>query len=82
MEPASKTFEAELVEHRPGGVLRLAPPIAPFELVVRRRADGSELIRTPAELDAPELLLDTVRRDLDEMTVDEFIAEWKMPDSL
>lgn len=92
MQPASTVYEAELVEHLgprahvPGAIVPdladelMAEQASEIDLVVRRLADGSEIIRTPADLGSPDALLATVRDDLDNMTVDEFINEWKMPE--
>jgi hypothetical protein len=79
MEHAATIFEAELVEvPKRAGILK-SEIVAPLDLVVRRRDDGSEVVRTPAELETPSILLATVENDLRTMTVDEFMAEWKMP---
>ncbi|HEY5320138.1 MAG TPA: hypothetical protein VIJ76_04595, partial [Galbitalea sp.] len=80
MELASAVFEAELApaSRRPG-MLKLEVT-APLDLVIRRRDDGTEIVRMPAELDTPDILLETAQRDLDTMTVDEFLAEWRMPE--
>ncbi|HEY4270045.1 MAG TPA: hypothetical protein VGM94_17820 [Galbitalea sp.] len=91
MQPASAVFEAELVQHLgsrahvPGAIVPdladelMAEQSSEIDLVVRRLADGSEIIRTPADLGSPEALLTTAREDLQNMTADEFINEWKMP---
>jgi hypothetical protein len=91
MESASTVFEAALVEHvGPGthipGVIApgltealMAEEPSSIDLVVRRLDDGTEIIRTPADLGDPDTLLATARQDLARMTVDEFVAEWKMP---
>jgi hypothetical protein len=51
-----------------------------IDLVVRRRDDGTELVRTPADLGSPDDLLATAQSDLETMTVEEFLAEWQMPE--
>jgi hypothetical protein len=91
MDNASTVYEAALVGHvRPGthvpGVIapRLADELmaeepSQVDLVVRRRDDGTEIIRTPADLGSPDTLLAAAIADLKTMSVDEFIAEWKMP---
>jgi hypothetical protein len=61
-----------------GDVLMADEPSA-LDLVVRRRDDGSEIVRTPADLGSPVALLTTAERDLAEMSVEEFLAEWEMP---
>ncbi|WP_255577064.1 hypothetical protein [Cryobacterium inferilacus] len=50
------------------------------DLVIRRRASGAEILRTAADLGDPHLLLETVRRDLETKTVDEFVREWRVVD--
>jgi hypothetical protein len=81
MEPAATIFEAELVE-RPRRGKAGSHVALPLDLVVRRRNDGEELVRTPAELTSPEALLATVQDDLLHMTPEQFVAEWKMPDGV
>lgn len=53
--------------------------VADVDLVVRRRDTGREIMRTPANVGDPEILVHRVRRDLEEKTVEEFIAEWRLP---
>jgi hypothetical protein len=53
------------------------PPIF-SNLVVRRRDTGAEVLRTRADIGDPELLLAQVRRDLEEKSVAEFAAEWRL----
>lgn len=79
MEPASTVFEAELVEQRRRGKTGHHRAL-PLELVVRRREDGAEIVRTPAEQASPEALLATAQDDLLHMSVEQFLAEWKMPE--
>jgi hypothetical protein len=50
------------------------------DLVIRRRAGGAEILRTAADGGDPHVLLDTVRRDLETKTVEEFIREWRILD--
>jgi hypothetical protein len=50
------------------------------DLVIRRRAGGAEVLRTAADVGDPHVLLDTVRRDLETKTVEEFIREWRVLD--
>ncbi|MCS6562917.1 MULTISPECIES: hypothetical protein [Curtobacterium] len=50
-----------------------------FDLVVRRRDDGAEVLRTRAgDADQAERLLETVERDLDEKDVTTFVSEWRV----
>ncbi|HEY2642467.1 MAG TPA: hypothetical protein VGI56_01825 [Galbitalea sp.] len=91
MEPASAIFEAELVEHlgpganQPGAIVPglrdalMAEEPSHVDLVVRRRDDGTELVRTPADLGSPDDLLAAAQHDLATMSVEEFVAEWQMP---
>jgi hypothetical protein len=53
---------------------------ADTDLVVRRRDTGREVMRTPADVGDPEILVYQVRRDLESKTVEEFVAEWRLPD--
>lgn len=79
MEPASTVYEAELVEQTRRG--KTGSHVAlPLDLVVRRREDGAEIVRTTSEHASPETLLATAQADLLHMSPDEFLAEWKMPD--
>ena len=94
--PASEHLTADL-EPRRGHPLRKAArwaatiafaavgggidDVAHFDLVVRRRESGREILRTPADTGSPDFLLDQVRRDLDDKTVEEFVAEWRLPGS-
>ncbi|RUQ96922.1 hypothetical protein [Labedella endophytica] len=57
-----------------------ADDIAVVDLVVRRRDTEREIMRTPADMGDPEILLHQVRRDLESMTIEEFVAEWRLPD--
>ncbi len=86
MDPASTHLRAELVERRKtwkywGGLLLAmfthdAPPI--FDLVVYRRESGAEVMRTVADIADPGHLLEQVRQDLEEKTVEEFFSEWRV----
>jgi hypothetical protein len=90
MEPASTVYEAAIVERpksRPHRVkvvptvddeLRPDKPVVK-DLVIRRKADGRVIVRTPADLGSPDALLATVQGDLRKMTADEFLDEWRMP---
>lgn len=93
MEPASTTLAATL-EPRSGRLLSrvwhhvvallgvvtgLGDGLAPADLVVRRITTGAEVIRTPADVGSPEILLDQVQRDLASMSVAQFVAEWRLP---
>jgi hypothetical protein len=50
-----------------------------FDLVIRRRDDGAEVLRTRAgDADQAERLLETVERDLDEKDVTTFVSEWRV----
>jgi hypothetical protein len=50
-----------------------------FDLVVRRRDDGAEVLRTRAgDADQAERLLETVERDLNEKDVTTFVSEWRV----
>ena len=91
MDRAEQPLEATLEPHRADGWQRLThyggalvalasgemPNLS--DLVVRRRDTGAEVIRTKADVGDPQLLLAQVRRDLREMTVTEFAAEWRPP---
>jgi len=90
MEPASTVYEAAIVAHstRPTRRLKLVPtaddelrPDQPVvqDLVIRRKTDGKVIVRTPADLGSPDAMLKTVQHDLGEMSADEFLQEWKMP---
>ena len=50
------------------------------DLVMRRRATGAEVLCTAADVGDPHYLLETVRRDLETKTVDEFVREWRVLD--
>lgn len=92
MDPASNHLMAELEE--PSGtrtrrLLRRARAMIraawgdidiDADLVVRRRAGGAEVLRTAADIGDPHLLLQTVRRDLETKTVEEFVREWRVVD--
>jgi hypothetical protein len=75
MEPASTIYEAALTPRNS----RKARRRNRIDLVVRRRDDGTEIVRTPADLGSPDALLATAQGDLQQMTADEFLHEWKMP---
>ena len=50
------------------------------DLCIRRRASGVEVLRIAADLGDPHCLLETVRRDLETKTVEEFVREWRVLD--
>jgi hypothetical protein len=92
---AVTVFRAAL-EPRPGSRLRhrariagafvaelawgLLPGPAVFDVVVRRRDDGAEVVRVPAsEPGVPADLLTSVRAELDALTPEEFLAGWSVP---
>lgn len=92
---AAQILTADLEERRGGRLLRgvrllinlaamavgSSPDVvADVDLVVRRRDTGREVMRTPADVGDPEILVHRVRRDLEEKTVEEFIAEWRLPE--
>ena len=47
-----------------------------YDLVVTRLQGGAEVIRTRADVDDPQFLLERVQLDLEKKTVHEFIREW------
>jgi hypothetical protein len=88
---AAEVFEAAIVNHVGPGT-RIPGVIAPgvgdalmaeapsaVDLVVRRRDSQTEIVRTPADLGSPDALLAAAERDLAQMSVKEFLAEWLMP---
>jgi hypothetical protein len=91
MEPASTVYEAAIVEQPEPNTRRrtrskptLDDTLKPghpgrLDLVVRRKDNGKVIVRTPADLGSPDAMLTTVRKDLEQMTADEFFDEWKMP---
>jgi hypothetical protein len=89
MEPASTVYEAAIVQRPKARTRRKIVPTLDDELrpqkstvqdlVIRRKADGKVIVRTPADLGSPEAMLKTVQGDLGKMTADEFFDEWKMP---
>ncbi|MFP7761672.1 hypothetical protein [Marisediminicola sp. LYQ85] len=92
MEPASNHLVADLEEpsgtrarrmiRRMWALLRAVwgDVDVDADLVVRRRASGAEVLRTPADVGDPHYLLETVRQDLETKTVDEFVREWRLVD--
>jgi hypothetical protein len=90
MEPASTVYEAAIVQRPKTRTRRKIVPTLDDELrpqkstvqdlVIRRKADGKVIVRTPADLGSPDALLKTVQGDLHKMTADEFFDEWKMPE--
>lgn len=89
MEPASSVYEAAIVERANTRTrIRIIPSMDDDlrpnkrvlkDLIIRRKADGKVIVRTPADLGSPDALLQTVQGDLSKMTPDEFFEEWKMP---
>ncbi|HYO37252.1 MAG TPA: hypothetical protein VER97_14350 [Geodermatophilus sp.] len=92
---AATVFRAAL-EPRPGGRLRhrariagafvaelawgLLPGPTVFDVVVRRRDDGAEVVRVPAaEPGVPADMLTAVRAELDALTAEDFLAGWSVP---
>ncbi len=91
---AADVYAADL-EPRPGGRLRhrlrvagafaaelawgLLPGPAVFDVVVRRRDDGTEVLRVPAdEPGVPASMLAAVRAELDAVPEEEFLARWSV----
>lgn len=68
-------FVASFAEGMLGGGI----PEDALDLVILRRETGAEVMRTPADVGAAEMLLDQVRRDLESQTIEEFFAEWRTP---
>jgi hypothetical protein len=92
---AAQILTADLEKRRGGPLLRGArllinlvamavggspDVVADVDLVIRRRDTGREVMRTPADVGDPEILVHRVRRDLEEKTVEEFVAEWRLPE--
>ncbi|HEX4058355.1 MAG TPA: hypothetical protein VHX87_08580 [Galbitalea sp.] len=92
MEPASTVYEAAIVEQPKPSTRRrqyssptLDDALKPghpgrLDLVIRRKDNGRVIVRTPADIGSPDAMLTTVRNDLANMTADEFLDEWKMPE--
>lgn len=53
-----------------------APPI--FDLVVTRKDNGREVLRTIADIADPGHLLEQTNDDLETMTVEEFFSQWRV----
>ncbi|PPL15818.1 hypothetical protein [Microterricola pindariensis] len=90
-EPASLHLTAELrPRERPGGIRGLVHTVAYLagtalslgspsvaDIIVVRTSTGNEVLRSSAgDLVEADTLLQQIRRDLDEMTVSEFLGEW------
>jgi hypothetical protein len=62
-------------------LLQVIPSPSVHDVVVTRRRDGAEVLREPAgdPLVAGDLLA-AVRRELDELDPESFLAEWASPD--
>jgi hypothetical protein len=92
MDPASNHLMAELEEPSGTRTRRLLRRVWALiraawgdvdidaDLVIRRRAGGAEVLRTAADVGDPHFLLETVRRDLETKTVEEFVREWRVFD--
>ncbi len=95
VDRASDVYAADL-EPRPGGRLRhrarvagafvaelawgLLPGPTVFDVVVRRRDDGAEVLRVPSEdPTAPGGMLGAIRDELDAVAPEEFLARWSVP---
>ena len=90
MDPAANYLRAELLPSRTRGWRKLGRYGAMavqvlsgeiptnVDLVVYRRDTGSEVMRTPADVGSPDILLDQVNADLKSKTVTEFLAEWRL----
>ena len=90
MDPAANHLRAELLPRKVTGGSRIlhwsklvvgtmigdTPALA--DLVVYRRESGAEIMRTPADVGSPEILLAQVEEDLRTKTVIEFLAEWRL----
>lgn len=90
MDSAANYLRAELLPHKAAGWALIVHWIkmivsASFgetptsaDLVVYRRESGAEIMRTPADIGSPEILLAQVEEDLRTKTVIEFLAEWRL----
>ncbi len=95
VDSAADVYSADL-EPRPGGRLRhrlrvagafvaelawgLLPGPTVFDVVVRRRDDGTEVLRVaPDEPGVPAASLAAVRAELDALGPEEFLAGWRVP---
>lgn len=54
-----------------------APPL--YDLVVTRKDNGREVLRTIADLGDPGHLLEQVTEDLATKSIEEFFSEWRVP---
>ena len=94
VDTASEVYRADL-EPRPGGRVRhwtrvagafaaemvqgLVPAPTVHDVVVRRRDDGTEVLRVPSEdPTAPGHMLSAVRDELGAVGPDEFLARWSV----
>jgi len=90
MDPAANYLRAELLPRKVAGWSLVAhwakmilgamigdTPVN-ADLVVYRRESGAEIMRTPADVGSPEILLAQVEEDLQTKTVIEFLAEWRL----
>jgi hypothetical protein len=94
MDSAANYLRAELLPHKASGwalavhwakmifgaMIGDTPTSA--DLVVYRRESGAEIMRTPADVGSPEILLAQVEDDLRTKTVIEFLAEWRLETDL
>jgi len=90
MDPAANYLRAELLPHKAAGwalfvhwlimIVSASFGDTPTsaDLVVYRRESGAEIMRTPADVGSPEILLAQVEEDLRTKTVIEFLAEWRL----
>ena len=90
MDSAASYLRAELLPHKAAGwalvehwakmILGAMIGDTPIsaDLVVYRRESGAEIMRTPADVGSPEILLAQVEEDLRTKTVIEFLAEWRL----
>jgi len=94
MDAAANYLRAELLPHKASGwalvvhwvkmILGAMIGDTPTgaDLVVYRRESGAEIMRTPADVGSPEILLAQVEEDLRTKTVIEFLAEWRLETDL
>ena len=90
MDSAANYLRAELLPHKAAGWALFLHWIkmivsasfgdtpASADLVVYRRESGAEIMRTPADVGSPEILLAQVEEDLRTKSVLEFLAEWRL----
>ncbi|HEV7950546.1 MAG TPA: hypothetical protein VGP24_12335 [Glaciihabitans sp.] len=66
-------FVANLIDAALSGV---PDAVGDADLVVRRRSTGEIVLQTPADVGAPQNLLDGANKDLATMTEREFLEAW------